>query len=75
MPSADPDPDLDAFRHRAALLLERQRRGEAPPPGEISEEDLAAELGISRRKLRQHLHRGLAKARRALRELYPDLQP
>jgi DNA-directed RNA polymerase sigma subunit (sigma70/sigma32) len=66
MPSADPDPDLDAFRRRAALLLERQRRGEAPPPGEISEEDLAAGLGISRRKLRRLERTALLKLRKAL---------
>ena len=70
MPS---DQDIDAFRRRAALLLEQQLRGEAPPPGEISEEHLAAALGMSRRRLRKHLNRALAKARRALLELLPEL--
>lgn len=68
MPSADPDPDLDAFRHRAALLLERQRRGEAPPPGEISEDRLARELGMSRRQYRRHFRSALHKLRKALTE-------
>lgn len=66
MPAADPDPDLAAFRRRAALLMERQLRGEAPPPGEISEDRLARELGISRRQYRRLLNRALQKLRTAL---------
>jgi DNA-directed RNA polymerase specialized sigma subunit len=46
--------------------MERQLRGEAPPPGEISEDRLARELGISRRQYRRLLNRALQKLRTAL---------
>lgn len=72
MPAPAPDPDLDAFRRRAALLLARQLRGEVPPPGEISADRLARELGISRRQLRQLEARALLKLRKLLTS---DLQP
>ena len=65
MPADDPA-DLDQFRRRAAELLRRQLAGLVPPPGEISEERLARELGLSRRAYRRLERRALAKLRKAL---------
>ncbi len=63
----DPDPDAD-FRRRAALLWQRQLRGEAPLPGRISQARLAAELQISRRQLRKHLLRAISVLRKTFRD-------
>jgi DNA-directed RNA polymerase sigma subunit (sigma70/sigma32) len=73
MPAPDPSADdIAAFRRRAADLLRRQRAGQVPPPGQISADRLARELGLSRRRLRQIEARALHKLRQALT---PDLQP
>lgn len=70
MPATQPDPDHE-FRRKAADLLRRQLAGQAPPPGRISQDELAAEFGLSRRQIRQLEHRALLK----LRHLLTDSQP
>lgn len=65
MPAAPPDPDSD-FRRRAAALLQRQLAGLVPPPGRISQDELAAGLGLSRRQVRQLEARALQKLRKLL---------
>lgn len=72
---ADEPADLQAFRRRAAELLRRQLAGEAPPPGQISEDRLARELGLSRRKLRQIERRALHKLRTLLTSTSTPPQP
>lgn len=61
MPSNSPE-----FKARVLRLHARQAAGEAPPPGSISERQLAEELGLPRRSVRDAQATGLAKIREAL---------
>jgi len=58
------------FQQRVLELHAAQARGEAPPPGEISERQLAQAFGVSRRAIHADYSTGLAKIRKAL---FPDL--
>jgi DNA-binding GntR family transcriptional regulator len=66
MPADEPADDIALFRRRAAELARRQLIGELPPPGRISQDQLAAGLGLSRHQLRELERRALLKLRRAL---------
>lgn len=54
------------FQQRVLDLHARQARGEAPPAGEISDRQVAEELGMSRREHRAVLQSALAKMGYAL---------
>ena len=63
------------FQARVLRLHARQAAGEVPPPGEISQDQLADELGLSRRRVRTLEMRALAKLREALAGNLPKSQP
>jgi DNA-binding GntR family transcriptional regulator len=61
MPDTSPE-----FKARVLRLHAQQAAGEAPPPGRISERELAKRLGLSRRSVRDAEATGLAKIAAAL---------
>jgi hypothetical protein len=63
------------FKARVLALHARQAKGECPPPGEISQDQLAAELGLTRRRVRNLERSALAKFRAALAPLIQTQQP
>jgi DNA-directed RNA polymerase sigma subunit (sigma70/sigma32) len=54
------------FTQRVLELHAAQARGEAPPPGEISQSELAEALGLTRRRVRNLERSAMAKFRAAL---------
>jgi len=59
------------FKARVLALHARQAKGECPPPGEISQDQLAEELGLSRRRVRELEESGKAKVKAAFLKLAP----
>jgi DNA-directed RNA polymerase sigma subunit (sigma70/sigma32) len=57
------------FTQRVLELHAAQARGEAPPPGEISQSELAEALGLTRRRVRNLERSAMAKVRAALAPL------